>query len=55
MGPSSFSASQRFQEFRNIEKKMPETVGPGTYEVAKADDQLAHRRKRDLCLSIIEP
>ena len=38
MGPSSFPASQRFQEFRNIEKKMPETVGPGTYEVAKADD-----------------
>ena len=49
-GPPSFSAAQRFRAKESFDR-----AGPGSYDIAKADDQLAHRRKRGLCLSKIEP
>lgn len=49
-GPPSFTAAERFKKL-----DISEFAGPGAYEVLKADDQLAHRRKRDLCLAKIQP
>ena len=45
LGPSGFSTTQRFTEFKTMEKRMPPEMGPGAYTVTqKAYEMMGGKR-----------
>ncbi|TNV74200.1 hypothetical protein FGO68_gene1535 [Halteria grandinella] len=54
VGAPTFSGSQRFQELKLIERRMPQEIGPGRYDIDKSDNFVGNKRK-NFCISKVMP
>ena len=50
IGPATFFGAGRFDEYKFIQRRMPSEVGPGSYNIWKADNFIG-RKRPNFCIS----
>ena len=54
IGPSGFTTTQRFTEFKVLEKRMPNEMGPGAYTVTQKAYEIMGRKRVDVGIQKIQ-